>query len=112
MNNSMNDRFSVQTSAEANYLTISLDEPVRFDSIALSMLQEDRPDFLLPVQIKTLNDRQSLRYKLINAVSLQYSLEKSMTRAAYIKLALDLLTPFVKCRDWFLDYHYICIDPR
>lgn len=112
MNNSINDRFSVQTSAEANYLTISLDEPVRFDSIALSMLQEDRPDFLLPVQIKTLNDRQSLRYKLINAVSLQYSLEKSMTRAAYIKLALDLLTPFVKCRDWFLDYHYICIDPR
>ena len=105
-------RIKMQAAADANYLSIALYEPVMLDNIAVRVIQEDRPEFLLPFQIKVINDQQSLRYKLVNAVSLSNNIPKSMTKRAYIKLALDLLTPFVKCRDWFLDYHYICVDPQ
>ncbi len=104
--------FSVETSAEANYLTVALNPPTAFDNIAIRMLEEDRPDFLMPVQIRNINNTQSLRYKLVNAVSLEYSVDKVMTKRSYVRLALDLLKPFIRCKDWFLDYHHICIDPR
>ena len=100
-------RIKMQAAADANYLSIALYEPVMLDNIAVRVIQEDRPEFLLPFQIKVINDQQSLRYKLVNAVSLSNNIPKSMTKRAYIKLALDLLTPFVKCRDWFLDYHFV-----
>ena len=105
-------RFSVQAAADANYLDVAPDEPVQLDAIALRMLQEDKPEFFLPIQVRTMNERLSLRYRLQNAVSLSNSVGSALTKREYVSLALGLLTPFMKCRDWFLDYHYICIDPR
>ncbi|MBQ1281693.1 MAG: hypothetical protein IIY16_05570, partial [Oscillospiraceae bacterium] len=106
------ERFQIQTSAEANYLTISLDDDANFDEIALRMLNEDKPDFFLPLSVKEINGMRLMRYKLINAVALKYSVDGAMTKKQYLRLALDMLTPFIKCKDWFLDYHYICIDPQ
>ena len=105
-------RFSVQAAADANYLDISPEEPARLDPIALRMLQEDKPEFFLPVQVRTMNDRLSLRYRLQNAVSLSNSIGGALTKREFVELALSLLTPFMKCRDWFLDYHYICVNPQ
>lgn len=105
-------RFSVQAAADANYLDVVPDEPVRLDELALRMLQEDKPEFFLGLQVRTMNARMSLRYRLQNAVSLSNSVGGALKKREYLTLALGLLTPFMKCRDWFLDYHYICIDPR
>ena len=63
-------RFSVQAAADANYLDVVPDEPVRLDELALRMLQEDKPEFSLGLQVRTMNARMSLRYQLQNAVSL------------------------------------------
>ena len=106
------ERFKLQQSAEAIYLTVTLDDDAQFDEIALHMLTEDKPDFFFPISMKEINGTLMLRYKFINAAALKYSVDRAMTKKQYLQLALALLAPFIRCRDWFLDYHYICIDPQ
>lgn len=106
------ERFKLQQSAEAIYLTVTLDDDAQFDEIALHMLTEDKPDFFFPISMKEINGTLVLRYKFINAAALKYSVDRAMTKKQYLQLALALLAPFIRCRDWFLDYHYICIDPQ
>ncbi len=106
------ERFQLQASAEANYLTVALGNDAVYDEIALRMLTEDKPDFFLPLSVKEINGRLTFRYKLINAVALKYAVDTAMTKKQYLRLASDLLIPFIKCKEWFLDYHYICIEPQ
>lgn len=105
------DTFSLVSSLEANYLNIRLKEPVRLDQIAVHVIKEDCPEFLIPFRIVNINDAVTLKYKLINTVALEYS-DKSLSKTAFVRLYLNLLTPFMKGKDWFLDYHYFCIDAR
>ncbi|MBQ8509985.1 MAG: FHA domain-containing protein [Clostridia bacterium] len=105
------ERFHLQQSAESAYLIIDLEEPEQLDDIAIQVIQDDCPEFLLPLHISALNGRRSLRYKLITATALKYSLGSKMSKRDFINFAIDLLTPFIKCKNWFLDYHYLCIDP-
>ncbi len=106
------ERFQLQASAEANYLAISLNGDAVYDEIALRMLTEDKPEFFLPISVKEINGRLTLRYKLINAVALKYAVDNALTKKQYLRLASDLLTPFIKCKEWFFDYHHICIEPQ
>lgn len=106
------DRFQLQASAEANYLAISLDSDAIYDEIALRMLTEEKPEFFLPISVKEINGKLTLRYKLINAVALKYAIDSALTKRQYLRLATDLLIPFIKCKEWFFDYHYICIEPQ
>ena len=91
------ERFQLQASAEANYLAISLNGDAVYDEIALRMLTEDKPEFFLPISVKEINGRLTLRYKLINAVALKYAVDSALTKKQYLRLASDLLTPFIKC---------------
>ena len=105
-------QFSLVSSAEANYLNVTPAPDAVYDEIAVRMLMEDCPAFLLPMQIMELNGNITLRYRLVNATALKYSIDAALTRRQYLRLAIDLLEPFITCRDWFLDYHSICIDPQ
>ncbi len=104
-------QFTLQSTAEANYLYVTPAEDAVYDLIAVRMLSEDAPEFLLPLQVSERNGAISLRYKLINGTALKYSTDTAMTKKQYVTLARDLLTPFMQCKDWLLDYHAICIDP-
>lgn len=105
------DTFSLISSLEANYLNIELQEPVRLDEIAVHVIKEDCPDFLIPFRILNINNRVTLKYKLINTIALEYS-DRHLYKQEFVRLYLNLLTPFIKGKDWFLDYHYFCIDSR
>lgn len=105
------ERFHLQQSAESAYLIIDLEESEQLDDIAIQVIQDDCPEFLLPLHISALNGRRSLRYKLMTATALKYSMGGKMSKAEFVDFAIKLLTPFVKCKNWFLDYHYLCIDP-
>ncbi len=105
-------QFSIQSTAEANYLHVTPGDNAVYDLIAVRMLTEDAPDFLLPLYVHEVNGTIALRYKLINGTALEFAKDAAMTKKQYITFALDLLTPFVRCKDWFLDYHAICIDPN
>ncbi|MCD7807106.1 MAG: DUF6382 domain-containing protein [Lachnospiraceae bacterium] len=105
------DGFTFQSTLEANYLNISLEEDAAIDEIAVKVIREDCPDFLIPFRLMSMNDNLILKYKLINTVALEYA-NKKLSKADFVRLYLNLLTPFIKGKDWFLDYHNLCVDPR
>lgn len=106
-----NSNFSLQNTLEANYLNIQLNEPVRLDEIAINVIAEDCPEFIIPFRVVNINNNVSLKYKLINTIALEYA-SLTMDKKTFVKMYLNLLTPFVKGNDWFLDYHNFCVDPR
>ncbi|MBD5552389.1 MAG: FHA domain-containing protein [Lachnospiraceae bacterium] len=103
--------FSLQSSLEGNYLNVPLYHAAKLDEIAVNVLQEDCPDFLIPFRLMSRNDNNLLRYKLINAIALEYS-NLTLPGAAFAEMYLSLLKPFLKGKDWFLNYHNICIDKK
>lgn len=105
------ENFSLQSSLEGNYLNIALPLAAEVDEIAVRVMEKDCPDFLIPFRIVTVNGSTNLRYKLINTIALAYS-DRNLSKQQFVKLFMDLLTPFMKGKDWFLDYHNLCIDPR
>lgn len=102
--------FKLQSSLEANYLSVALREPIRLDGIAVKVLREDCPDFLVPFRMVTVNNVFTLRYTLINMTALSY-INMTLKRQEFLRLYISLLRPFMEGGDWFLDYHYFCIDP-
>lgn len=105
------ENFSLQSTLEGNYLNIALPAIADSDEIAVRVMEQDCPDFLIPFRIVTVNGNTSLKYKLINTVALAYS-ERSLSKKQFIQLFMNLLTPFMKGKDWFLNYHNLCIDPQ
>lgn len=105
------ESFSLMSSLEANYLNIDLGNSVHMDEIAIHVIKEDCPEFLIPFRIVNVNNKITLKYQLINTIALEYS-ERKLYKRDFVRLYLDLLIPFIKGKDWFLDYHNLCIDPR
>lgn len=104
--------FSIQKTIEANYLTITFDAEPEFDEISIKALNTETPDFLLPFTMTSSNGVISFRYKLKNFIALEYAADYSSQKKDFIKLFKGLITPMLEGKDWFLDYHYLCIDPR
>lgn len=102
-------RFGIESALDGNYLNAVLKETAQIDEIAMKMMKEDCPDFLLPLQQMIVNDRMILKYKLHDLAALSYS-SLTLTKSKFIDFYIALLTPFEQVSDWFLDYHYICID--
>lgn len=105
------ENFSLQSTLEANFLNIELPENPQIDKIVDKVLKEDKPDFLIAYRDININGRITLKYKLINTVALAYS-DRNLTKDQFIKLYMSLLNPFIKGKDWFLDYHNFCIDEK
>lgn len=106
------DQFSVQTTADALYLVVRLDDNAEIDTIAEQILHENCPEFLLPLRIREENGCTTFRYKHSTTIALEYGMNTSMTRQEYLLFGRNLLYPFVNCKDWLLDYHNLCIYPR
>ncbi len=105
------EKFVLQNSLEANYLNIRLEADDRLDETAVKVIRQDCPDFLIPFRIVSVNEETDLKYRLINTVALEYA-EMTLPKVLFVQLYLNLLEPFVKGKDWFLDYHNFCVDTR
>lgn len=106
-----NENFELQNTLEANYLNVRLHEPVELDEIAVNVVKRDCPEFLIPFHIVDFNGSTTLKYRLLNTVALEYS-NMTLRKAEFIRLYQNLLIPFIRGKDWFLDYHSLCIDSR
>ncbi len=103
------NRFKLQSALDGNYLQIALPGLIQLDDIAVKVMKEDCPNFLIPFQMVTMNDELTLKYKLTNSVALAYS-NMTMTKEDFINFYIGMLEPFLQASDWFMDYHYICIN--
>ncbi|MCX4307107.1 MAG: DUF6382 domain-containing protein [Acetatifactor sp.] len=95
--------------ANKSYTKLDVAESDTLDRIALRVIKQDCPDFLLPVRIMEIDGRKEVRYELSDGVRLSYGCAE-LTRKEFSHLLEKMLLPFKMCGDWFLDYHNILLD--
>ena len=102
-------RIAAEHSLEANYLKFQCELNETVDEIAVKVIQNDTPDFLLPIRTLKKNGSVELRYTIGTQTALKY---KDMTfhKKQFLLLYQSLLKPFIEGSDWMLDYHCYCID--
>ena len=86
--------FSVETSAEAAWLNVEIKDYSELDEIAMRVVSQDCPEFLLPIHMAEKNGISSLRYRLISGMALAYNLRRNMNKSAFLDFALKLMAPF------------------
>ena len=104
-------RIEMERSLEGNYIKVECMEKEKTDYTALKVIQNDPPEFLLKLKQRNVNNRQEFIYKMENMTSIKY-MDFNMTKNEFVKLWLNILTPFMEGADWFLDYRYICVAPE
>lgn len=106
-----NLNITFQQTVEACYLNLKVEKPEALDRVALNVNLHDCPEFLMPFKAVRFNDETVLKYRQPeHAVSLQYG-ELTLNKREFVQLYANLLEPFIKGRDWFLDYHNFYIHP-
>ncbi len=106
-----NFNIAFQQTVEACYLTLKAERPEALDRVTLNVNLKDCPDFLLPFKAVRFNSETVLRYRQPeHAVSLQYK-DMVLNKKEFVRLYANLLMPFIKGKDWFLDYHNLYIHP-
>lgn len=103
--------FAIQNGIDGNYLEVKLQDTEQLDQIAMKVIEKDTPEFLIPFRITTVNGEVVLKYKLVNATALKYT-NMILPKNIFIQMYCNLLVPFLKGKDWFLNPHNICIDPQ
>lgn len=88
-------------------MTVS-DESV-LDEIAVKVVKQDAPDFLLPVKMININDSMEIRYEIGDGIRLSY-IDETMSKKEFLTLLENMIRPFKNCDDWFLDYHHFYLN--
>lgn len=95
--------------ANKSYTKLKLEKECKTDTIALQVVRQDCPDFLLPMKIVEIDGEREIRYELQEGIRLSY-MPKAMSKKDFIVMAVNMLIPFKVCNDWFLDYHNFLLD--
>ena len=94
-------------------LSIMLGQDAMIDQIAYKVLNHDKPDYLMPITLTDFNNNITLKYKLVSGMVLKYRLfSGSIGRREFVPLFKKMIEPFINGKKWFLDYHYLCINPE
>ena len=88
-------------------LTISADSAV--DDIALKVIRNDCPDFLMPMRVMYMDDEMVIRYEMDGGTPMVHRSKKMMKRELNLMLG-NLLQAFQDCGDWLLDHRCLLLD--
>ena len=97
--------------ANKGYVVFHMGEDDQTDEIAIKILKQDCPDFLLPFKTISIDGNMEFRYELVDGVRMSYQPNK-MSRREFVQQMVSMLLPFENCGDWMLDYHYFCLNPQ
>lgn len=103
------NRITAEHSLEANYLKLTCMSQERLDDIAIKVIKNDTPDFLMPIRMLKVNGSVELRYTIGNQTALKYK-DLVFNKVQFLQFYRSLLYPFLEGNDWMLDYHCYCID--
>lgn len=79
------------------------------DQIAIRVIRQDMPEFLLPVKMMHVNGETEIRYEIGEGIRLSYYPE-NMSKNEFLMLMEHMIRPFQICNDYFLDYHKFYLD--
>ena len=97
--------------ANKSYTVLEVAEGQTLDQIAMEVMKQDFPDFLLPFKMIYIDGVMELRYEITDGIRMSYQ-SKRMYKKDLIQQLISMLTPFRDCSDWMLDYHDILLDPQ
>ena len=97
--------------ANKSYIKTEVEDEAMLDRIAVNVIRNDCPDFLLPMRIVDINGEPEIRYEMLPGIRMEY-MNSEMSKSEFVSLLRKLLEPFATCGDWFLDYHYIVLDKK
>lgn len=95
--------------AGKTYAKLNIPETEKMDEIAIKVIRQDAPEFLLPIKMMSIDGETEIRFEISEGTRLNY-LPETMTKRELITLLDNMLSPFKTCSDWFLDYHYFHLD--
>lgn len=101
----------VETVLIANklYEKVKVSEGAALDEIAVKVIKNDCPEFLLPIRMVDIDGDTELRYEVAGGVVLNLQ-NHSMSRKETVELLLNMLEAFEECPDYFLDIHKLYLD--
>jgi hypothetical protein len=102
-------RIEAEHSLKENTLKVTCNDSEKIDMIAVNVIKNDNPPFLLPMKSISVNNTMQLRYAMGNQMALAYS-KLIFKKEEFLQFYQNLITPLVQCCDWMLDYHYFCVD--
>lgn len=91
------------------YAKLIISDTEALDFIALKVIRQDLPPFLMPIKVFQIDGETELRYEIGNDLRFQY-LSSEMKKEEFLYLLKALLVPFKECNDWFLDHHNFYLD--
>lgn len=97
--------------ANKSYIKLEVQASQTIDPIALEVMKQDCPDFLLPIKTMERDEDTEMRYELSSGIRLKY-INQKMVKKDFIALMIGMLTPYKICNDWFLDYHNLYLDAQ
>ena len=97
--------------ANRGYAIFQVKENDQLDEIAVRVLRQDCPDFLLPFKTISMDGEMEFRYELADGVRMSYQ-QPRISKREFVQQMIGMLLPFKNCGDWLLDYHNICLDPQ
>lgn len=97
--------------ANKGYVIYETEENEQIDEIAVQVVRQECPDFLLPFRTICIDGKQEFRYELTDGIRMSYQPQR-MSKKEFIQQMIRMLLPFKDCSDWLLDYHFLCLDPR
>lgn len=91
------------------YAKLTASDENVLDEIAVKVVKQDTPDFLLPIKMININGETEVRYEIGDGIRLSYLNEK-MLKKEFLILMENMIRPFKICNDWLLDYHKFYLD--
>ena len=100
-----------EASLEGFYLNLKIDSSKNLDYTVAKVVQKECADFLLPFKVVEVNGELIVKYTNISqAIALEYYIDTAMNESDFVKLYLNILSPLIEGKDWFLDYHNFYLD--
>lgn len=95
--------------ANKTYAKMNISDAGTLDDIAIKVIKQETPDFLLPIKMINIDGEIEIRYEIGEGTRLSY-LPESMSKRELLLLLENMIRPFKTCNDWFLDYHNFYLD--
>lgn len=109
-----------ENSASCSYMVIEADESEQIPDYQVSMLECNRPEYLLPMEIKRENGSTCFYFDITSRLTLEFLLKrKKLKRNEFVRLLADVARPLADCDGYLLkdagfllDAGFIYIDPE
>lgn len=102
-------KFKDVVMANKTYACYEVNNILSVDQIALHVLRQDCPDFILPIKTMNIDGVLEIQCDLSEGVRLKYSSNR-VYKNELVAILNNMITAFQTCNDWFLDYHYFCFN--